>query len=132
MPNIEFLINEIYSPLFEEINLIKTNISELKNCYTQRYGRPDYSAPLPRDKVPGYIRKHMILTGKYKIIPKNLRMRLDEFYNECDNYNKILLKYNHKSSVEYKRRSIIEKQKSLLNCSEKLVEELQNKILGLK
>lgn len=120
-PSLEFLINGIYSPLYEEIRMIVNNISELKPYLQRRYGRPNFSAPLPRDKVPGSIRKTMILTGKYEIVPKNLRMILDEFYNECEEYNKLLSeKYN----------KIFEKQRQILDSSESLIKELKKKILN--
>lgn len=85
-----FLINEIYSPLYEEVNMMTNNISEFKNCYPTGYDRPDYSAPLPHDKIPGYVRKSLILTGKYERVAKNLREKLDEYYNECEKYNLLL------------------------------------------
>jgi len=85
-----FLINEIYSPLYEEVNMMAKNISEFKDCYSTRYGRPDYSAPLPRNKIPGHVRKALILTGKYERVVKNLREKLEGYYNECEKYNLLL------------------------------------------
>lgn len=120
-PNIDFLINEIYSPLFEEVNLMKKNVSELKNSFRARYGRPEFSAPLPRDKVPGSIRKTMVLTGKYELIPETLRKKLDKFYNDCEEYNRLLSESDSKT---------VDKQKQILTSSERLIEALRKKIVN--
>lgn len=85
-----FLVNEIYSPLYEEVKMMSKNISEFKGCYSTRYGGPDYSAPLPRDKVPGNVRKSLKLTGKYGKIPQNLRAKLDDYYSNCEEWNSLL------------------------------------------
>lgn len=90
-----FLVNEIYSPLYEEVKMMSKNISEFKGCYSTRYGGPDYSAPLPRDKVPGNVRKSLILTGKYERVPKSLKAKLDDYYSECEEWNSELDIWNH-------------------------------------
>ena len=118
-PSVQFLVNEIYSPLYEEVSLIAENVSELKPHLQTRYGRPDYSAPLPRDKVPGYIRLGMRLTGKYEIVPENLRKNLDELYDECAEYDKML---------SVKNNEINEKQKQILGMTTNMIEELRRKI----
>ena len=89
-----FLVNEIYSPLYEEIKVMCKNISDCKDCYSRRYGRPDYSAPLPRDKMPGYVRTYLMQTGKYVKIPKNLGAKLDDYYSECQEWNSELDVFN--------------------------------------
>lgn len=112
-PSAEFLISEIYSPLYEEVKLMRDNISESKPPLKARYGRPNYSAPLPPDKVPGYIRKRMMFTGKYEIVPENLRKMLDKFYGECEEF-----------------RVHNQKQGELLSATEDLMEELKKRILN--
>jgi len=90
-----FLVNEIYSPLYEEVKMMSKNISEFKDCHSTRYGGPDYSAPLPRDKVPGNVRKSLILTGKYGKVPKSLKAKLDDYYSKCEEWNSELDIWNH-------------------------------------
>lgn len=87
--------SEIYSPLYEEVNMMRTNVSEFKDCNDRRYGTPDFSAPLPADKVPGNVRSSLIRTGKYGRVPQNLRKRLDAYYDKCcDEWNMILDVWN--------------------------------------
>jgi len=114
----EELIKEI--EFEEEVKMMSKNISEFKNCYSPRYGRPDYSAPLPPGKVPGSVRKYLILTGKYEKVPRNLRAKLDNYYKECEEYDSIIDKEG--SSVKVK-----EKQQRLEN-PENLLSELKDRI----
>jgi len=119
-----FLINDIYSPLYEEVKMMSKNISEFKSCYSLRYGRPDYSAPLPRDKVLGYVRQTLILTGKYEKVPKYLRAKLNDYYSECEEYNLLLNSATNKEKITLKLRN---KQEYLKN-PEDLLRELKNRI----
>lgn len=82
-----YLRSEIYPHLYEEVKMMHQNISELKNCYVRRYGRPDHSAPFPPDKVPGNVRKYLMLTQKYMRIPQNLRTKLNCYYSKCEEWN---------------------------------------------
>lgn len=86
-----FLRSEIYSPLYEEVRMMSENISDFKNCYCCRYGRPDNSAPLTADKVLGNVRTNLIQTGKYGRVPQKLRTSLNNYYDKCDgNWNPML------------------------------------------
>lgn len=114
-----FLVNEIYSPLYEEVKVMGENISEFKDCYFRRRGRPDFSAPLPPDKIPGNVRTSLKQTGKYVKVPKNLRTKLDLYYDYCQEWNSELEilnlyrdwregKINDIKVIEEGRRIIIE------------------------
>ena len=78
-----WLVIEIYSPLYEEVSMMRENISAFKKYNYRRYGRPDYSAPIPADKIPGNIKESQIRTGKYELIPESLRQSLDDYYDKC-------------------------------------------------
>lgn len=79
----QFLRSDVYSPLYEEVRVMSNNISEFRDCFDLRYGRPNHSAPRSADKVPGNVRTSLIQTGKYKTIPQNLRETLDNYYDTC-------------------------------------------------
>ncbi len=104
-----FLRGEIYSPLYEEVRIMSKNISDFKNCYCRRYGRPDYSAPLPADKVPGNVRTSLIQTGKYGRVPQKLRTALDNYYDKCgSDWNPLLDIWNRFQDLKEGRITDIE------------------------
>lgn len=80
------LKNDIYSPLYEEIKLIGVNISEFENCYSER----SIHTPSIIKKKPENVRNSLIQTGKYKLIPENLRKDIDTYYERVDQFNKEL------------------------------------------
>jgi hypothetical protein len=102
------------------------NISEFKDCFFRRRGHPDFSAPLSSDKIPGNVRTSLIRTGKYAKVSRNLRTKLDNYYNESHRWNLEL--ENLKLSPDYREGKIKEKQQYLRNLNEELLRELQDKI----
>lgn len=73
----QFLRNDIYSPLYEDIKKVGENISNFEDCY---------STGLP-SKI-GTVRVSLINIGKYSSIPKNLQKDIDSYYERCEEYHK--------------------------------------------
>lgn len=88
----QFLRNDIYSPLYKEINLIAENISNFENCYFTKSGKMSHPSVL--QKKPPYVRKALLRKGQYKLIPEKLRKELDSYYERCEEYNKQLNNIN--------------------------------------
>lgn len=75
----QFLRNEIYIPIYEDIKKISKNISDYEDIYS---------------KSSGNVRNSLIDTGKYNSIPKKLRKDIDSYYDRCEEYNKRLKSVN--------------------------------------
>lgn len=82
----QFLRNDIYSPLYEEIKLIGENIYEFENCFSEK----SIHTPANIRKISGNVRNSLIQSGKYKLIPDKLRKDIDTYYESVDEFNKQL------------------------------------------
>lgn len=78
----QFLRNEIYSPLYQDIKQISKNISNYEYFDSIVLGQASSTI--------GKVRNSLIDTGKYNSIPKRLRNDIDSYYSRCEEYNKQL------------------------------------------
>lgn len=86
------LLRDIYSSLHKEIIGMKTNISDHKYCFERRHEN---------------VRLALQNEGQYKLISTELRNDIDNYYQQCDEYNKKL----KKATEEIKEIYIHEVQK---------------------
>lgn len=69
------LLRDLYSSLYKEITGMKTNISDYKYCFERKHEN---------------VRTALKKTGQYKLISTKLRNDIDNYYQQCDEYNKNL------------------------------------------
>ena len=79
------LRTDIYSPLYEEIRLMRNNVLDFENCYSAR--------PRPSTNSAN-VRNFLLKNGQYKLIPEKLRKDIDSYYERCEEYNKQLKSVN--------------------------------------
>lgn len=109
----QFLRNDIYSPLYEDIRQMAKNISDFENSYS-KFG-------VVSSQI-GKVRRSLINRGKYSLIPKNLQKDIDSYYEGCEEYNKKLNSARREISniciTETKKLKTEEDHEKFLKCAD--------------